>query len=247
MPEEINRILSDNVSTLLFTPTQAGYDNLIHEGFSSNLSDKPTFNCPNIYHCGDIMYDNTLFFYKYAINKIDSIEKYGMDFILCTIHRNTNTDDKDRLTNIFSALEEISKDNKIILPLHPRTRKMMPLMLGESFVKRLEKNNNIKIIEPVSFLDMIYLEAKSKLVITDSGGVQKEAYYLKKPSIILRPQTEWVEIVNTGNAIVADADKDKIISSTKLFLKNPPKTFPQIFGDGKAAEFICQKIIETIK
>lgn len=247
MPEEINRILSDHVSTLLFTPTQAGYNNLIHEGFSSTLSDKPTFNCPNIYHCGDIMYDNTLFFYKYAINKIDSIEKFGKDFILCTIHRNTNTDDKERLTNIFSALEDMSKDNKIILPLHPRTRKMMPLMLGEDFVKRLEKNTNIKIIEPVSFLDMIYLEAKSKLIVTDSGGVQKEAYYLKKPSIILRKQTEWIEIVNTGNAIVADTDKDKIISSAKAFLKETPNDFPQIFGDGKAAEFICDKIIKTIK
>jgi UDP-GlcNAc3NAcA epimerase len=193
------------------------------------------------------MYDNTLFFYKYAINKIDSIEKFGKDFILCTIHRNTNTDDKERLTNIFSALEDMSKDNKIILPLHPRTRKMMPLMLGEDFVKRLEKNTNIKIIEPVSFLDMIYLEAKSKLIVTDSGGVQKEAYYLKKPSIILRKQTEWIEIVNTGNAVVADTDKDKIISSAKAFLKETPKDFPQIFGDGKAAEFICDKIIKTIK
>lgn len=246
MPEEINRIMCDHASTLLFSPTKAGYNNLIREGFSTEIHEKPTMNKPNIYHSGDIMYDNTLHFSKLIKDRETSLSRFGKDFILCTIHRNTNTDDPTRLKPIFKAIEEISKTQKIILPLHPRTKKMMPLTLGESFAKEIENNSNIEIIEPVSFLDMIYLETNSKLILTDSGGVQKEAYYLEKPCVILRPQTEWVEIVECGNAAIADADYDKIVQAVNNYIKTPPKTYPNIFGDGNAAKFMCGVMLKCL-
>lgn len=246
MPEEVNRILCDHVSTLLFSPTQTGYDNLLNEGFSPDLQDKPNTNKPNVYHCGDIMYDNTIFFSSKAESVASNFELPEDGFVLCTIHRNSNTDDKDRLKSIFDALNEISKSKKIILPLHPRTKKMLPLMLGEEYANALSANPNIKIIEPVSFLEMIYLEKKSDLIVTDSGGVQKEAYFLHKPAVILRPQTEWKEIVDCGNAAICDADYSSIVNKAKEYLNNPPKDYPQIFGDGNAAEFICRTILERL-
>jgi len=246
MPEEINRIMCDHASTLLFSPTKAGYNNLIREGFSTEINEKPCMNKPNIYHSGDIMYDNTLHFSKLIKDRETSLSRFGKDFILCTIHRNTNTDDATRLLPIFKAIVEISKTQKIILPLHPRTKKMMPVTLGESFANEIENNSNIEIIEPVSFLDMIYLETNSKLILTDSGGVQKEAYYLEKPCVILRPQTEWVEIVECGNAAIADADYDAIVSTVKNYIKTPPKAYPNIFGDGQAAKFMCGVMLKCL-
>ena len=242
MPEEINRIMCDHSSTLLFSPTKAGYDNLIREGFSTKLHEKPNMNTPNIYHIGDIMFDNTLYFSKLIKEKENKLSIYGKDFVLCTIHRNSNTDDNERLTSIFKAIQEISKNEKIILPLHPRTKKMMPITLGEYFSDEIFNNPNIIIIDPVSFLDMIYLEMNSKLIVTDSGGVQKEAYFLNKPCVILRPQTEWVEIVESGNARIVDADIDRILSSVNDYLKNPPLNYPSYFGDGNASKYICEKI-----
>lgn len=123
---------------------------------------------------------------------------------------------------------------------------MMPITLGESFANEIENNSNIEIIDPVSFLDMIYLETNSKLILTDSGGVQKEAYYLEKPCVILRPQTEWIEIVECGNAAIADADYNKIITSVEGYINNPPTHYPKIFGDGYAGKFICQEIIKCL-
>lgn len=247
MPEEINRIMCDHASTLLFSPTKAGYNNLIREGFSTEIHQKPNMNKPNIYHSGDIMYDNTLYFSKLIKESNNSLSKYGKNYILCTIHRNTNTDDPSRLKPIFKAIQEISKTETIILPLHPRTRKMMPITLGEKLCNEVEQNTNIIIIEPVSFLDMIYLETNSKLILTDSGGVQKEAYYLEKPCVILRPQTEWVEIVENQNAAIADANYDLILEHINKYIQTPPKNYPKIFGDGKASTFICGEILKNLK
>ena len=240
MPEEINRILCDHCSTLLFSPTIHGYNNLLKEGFSSEITNKPTADKPNIYHCGDIMYDNTTYFSQ----KIENSECNYKNFILCTIHRNTNTDDKERLKNIFDAILELSKQKEIILPLHPRTKKMLPQMLSEEYVNKIYNTSSIKIIEPVSFLEMIKLESNADLVITDSGGVQKEAFFLKKPCVILRSTTEWKEIVEVGNAAICDANYSLIIEQTNKFLNNPPQSYPPIFGDGQAAKFICEQIIK---
>lgn len=245
MPEEINRIMCDNVSTLLFSPSLAGYNNLIREGFSQNISSQPDFNHPNIYHCGDIMLDNTLFFKQIAQQNESFQHKYGKDFILCTIHRNANTDNKNKLSSIFRSLLRIN--HKIILPLHPRTKKMMPIMLDKYLFSEVMQSENIEIIEPVSYLAMTYLENNCSLVITDSGGVQKEAYYMSKPCIILRPETEWVEIVQTGNAIIADTDEDKIVASANKFLNSKSlNPFIALFGNGRAAEFMCQTMLNCL-
>lgn len=251
MPEEINRIMADHVSTLLFSPTISGVNNLKNEGFDLRLSDNPTIDRPNVYHCGDIMYDNTIHFSSLIAgnsteNTSEYYNKYGKGFILCTIHRNANTDDAKRMNDIFSAILKISESERVILPLHPRTKKMLSSQLEENIYKAIMASKSIEIIEPVSFLDMIYLESASKLILTDSGGVQKEAYFLEKPCVILRPETEWVEIVENGSAKLVDANYDKIIQEVNFFLSNPPKNYPKIFGDAKASRFICEQMIKYL-
>jgi UDP-N-acetylglucosamine 2-epimerase len=244
MPEEINRVLCDHVSTLLFCPTQAAIDNLKCEGFPLTTHSNPNINQPNVYHCGDIMLDNTLYFSAMAkpVQALKGIDKY----ILCTIHRNANTDSKDRLTNIFAALLTLAKTNNIILPLHPRTRKMISSLLDLELQGKMNSNENLHIIEPMGYLEMVYLEKHCSLIITDSGGVQKEAYFLQHPCVIMRPETEWVEIVRENCAFIADADTKKIISGANNFLNHPPKDYPSIFGEGKAAEFIIQETVKTL-
>lgn len=249
MPEEINRIACDHMSTLLFSPTKQGLENLKQEGFK--IANKPPYhmNNPKVYHCGDIMYDNSLYFSELASGRplLKELElKPG--FILSTIHRNNNTDDPARLSAIFDALISIAEmgNVQVVLPLHPRTRKMMETHLAASVQERLSRSARIKVIPPVSFLDVIALEKNAGLIVTDSGGVQKEAFFFQKPCIILRPETEWVEIVENGSAILCDADKDRILDAYQHFSKMKDMTFPALFGDGKAAEFICNEILTQI-
>ena len=253
MPEEINRIVCDHCSTLLFTPTKAGLENLKREGFPidesgpSTGSGSATIDHPKVYHCGDIMYDNSLHFANIAVEKTDIIQRLELKdkpFILATIHRDSNTDHPERLSAIFRALIRLSEQCQVVLPLHPRTSKLLKTNLDESLQTQIFNNTKIKLIPPVSFLEMIALERHAQLVMTDSGGVQKEAYFFKKPCIILRPETEWVEIVETGNAILADADETRIMQAWQHFKDNPPTVFPEIFGDGHAAEFILEKMLE---
>ena len=246
MPEEINRILCDNVSTLLFCPTLCGYNNLLREGFSNKITPRPDINHPNIYHCGDIMYDNTLFFRKEAESRAEYRQKYGKDFILCTVHRNTNTDDTLRLANICKALLVLAENKKIILPLHPRTRKKMNEILDVKIKNTFFNAPNIIICDPVGYLEMVYLENNASIVITDSGGVQKEAYFLNKPCVVLRPYTEWIEIAESGCSVLADDNTDLIVDSVNNYSENGINDFPSLFGDGKAAEFICQTIFDCL-
>ena len=255
MPEEINRIVCDHCSTLLFTPTKAGLDNLKREGFpiddsgvSTGSTAAPTIDNPKVYHCGDIMYDNSLHFAHIAEEKTDIIQRLelaGKPFILATIHRDTNTDNPERLSAIFKSLIQLSEKCQVVLPLHPRTAKLIKTNLSEDLQKQIFNSSNIKLIPPVSFLEMIALERHAQLVMTDSGGVQKEAYFFKKPGIILRPETEWVEIVETGNAILSDADESRIMQAWQHFKDNPPTTFPEIFGDGHAAEFMLEQMLKA--
>ena len=246
MPEEINRIVCDHCSTLLFSPTKAGLENLKREGFPMDNEGPFTIDNPKVYHCGDIMYDNSLHFADIAEAKTEIIQRLelaGKPFILATIHRDSNTDHPERLSAIFKAIIRLSEECRIVLPLHPRTSKLLKTNLDEELQKQVFNNTNISLIPPVSFLEMIALERHARLVMTDSGGVQKEAYFFKKPCIILRPETEWVEIVQTGNAILADADESRIMHAWQHFKDNPPTVFPEIFGDGHAAEFMLEKII----
>lgn len=248
MPEEVNRILCDHVSTLLFSPTKSGYNNLLKEGFSKEKSNNASADFPNIYHCGDIMYDNSLYFSKLSDENSDIIEKLNVQnekFILATVHRNDNTDSKIKLKDLFSTFLEITEIHqlKIILPLHPRTSKMMDQLLDSKLLKKIHESNLLTIIDPASFLDMIALEKNAELIITDSGGVQKEAYFFKKPCIILRPQTEWVEIVETKSAVISDTNSKIILEATERFLSNPDLKFPEVFGDGNAASFIAKEML----
>ena len=248
MPEEINRIVCDHCSTLLFSPTKAGFENLKREGFPIDNEPPYTIDNPKVYHCGDIMYDNSLHFADIAEAKTDIIQRLeltGKPFILATIHRDSNTDQPERLNTIFNALIRLSNECQVVLPLHPRTAKLLKTNLDGEKQAQLFNNPSISLIPPVSFLEMIALERHARLVMTDSGGVQKEAYFFKKPGIILRPETEWVEIVETGNAILADADMHRILEAWEHFKSNPPTTFPEIFGDGHAAEFMLDKIISS--
>ena len=248
MPEEVNRILCDHVSTLLFSPTKSGFNNLLNEGFSKEYSNNASPDHPNIYHCGDVMYDNSLYFSKLSDENSDILEKLNLrneKFILATVHRNDNTDSKIKLTDLFSTFLEITEIHqlKIILPLHPRTSKMMEQLLDSKLLKKIQESNLLTIINPAGFLDMIALEKNAELIITDSGGVQKEAYFFKKPCIILRPQTEWVEIVETKSAVISDTNSKIILEATERFLSNPDLEFPEVFGNGNAASFIAQEML----
>lgn len=250
MPEEINRIMCDHASTLLFTPTLTGYNNLLHEGFNPGNVPDFTGDNPGVFHCGDIMYDNSLHFAALADSQSTILERSNLQkgrYLLATIHRDNNTDIPERLRLIFSALNKVSVEHNvsIALPLHPRTSGLLKQNLPAGLFEAITDNQLIKIMPPVSFLDMIKLEKHARIVITDSGGVQKEAYYFEKPCIIVRPETEWIEIVEAGAGTITDANELAIVSAATQYLNNPPVDFPEVFGDGKAAEFICSEILKA--
>ena len=251
MPEEINRIMCDHVSTLLFSPTKTGFNNLIQEGFLSQNNAPYSIDNPKIYHCGDVMFDNSLFFSKISDVKtsiINDLKLKNNGFILATIHRNNNTDEPIRLNALFKSLNDISINHQlqIVLPLHPRTSNLLDRNLSKDLVEAIRLNSNFKIISPVSFLEMLALEKNCCLVMTDSGGVQKEAFYFEKPCVILRPETEWIELLENGAALIADADENKIKFSFEQLIAKKDLSFPKLYGDGNAAVFICSEIISQI-
>lgn len=223
MPEEQNRILTDHLSKFLFAPTETAVNNLHKEGIIKG-----------VYNVGDVMFDAVLKFKDLSRKKIDFFNKLDLsenEFILSTIHRAENTNYIDRLENIIGALSQSNK--KIVLPLHPRTKKYISeygLKIGE----------NVKIIEPVGYLEMVLLESMSQKIVTDSGGVQKEAFFLGKPCITMRDETEWVETVQNGWNMLTGTDKAKIIDGILNF--TPNKEQEKIFGDGKAASRILEVI-----
>ncbi len=223
MPEEQNRILTDHVSSLLFVPTSSAIENLKNQG----ITDK-------VYQVGDVMYDAILHF-KDLAEKKSNFSKITGDYILTTIHRAENTDDIKRLKNIIEALNEC--DKKVILPIHPRTRKYIS-DYGLNF------SENVKVIEPVGYLDMICLEMHAEKIVTDSGGVQKEAFFMKKPCITMRDETEWIETVNNGWNKIVGTDKNRIIDAIVNFLPNQEQE--NIFGEGRAAMQILNIINREI-
>jgi UDP-GlcNAc3NAcA epimerase len=255
MPEEINRIVCDQLSSVLFTPTATGLQNLAHEGFADNgIKQRVRFangkgQC--VVLSGDVMYDNSLYFSEIAEQKSDIIERLGLSkrgFVLATIHRPANTDNPEKLQSIFKALLDISDREQIdvVLPLHPRTRKMLPTQLTPDLLERIERTARLQIIEPASFFEIIRLEKHARVVMTDSGGVQKEAFFFQTPCVILRPETEWVEIVEAGAGIVTDADYERIMDAyAELASKNV--YFPPLFGDGHASENILKEILEYLQ
>lgn len=244
MPEEINRIVCDQVSSICFAPTETAMRNLREEGFETSKATFANGRKRRIVKSGDVMYDNSMWFSKIADSKYDIKEKG--EFALATIHRDNNTDSRERLTTIFKAIEEISKKIKVVLPLHPRTLKMMEVNLTEEMRHRITENERIEITAPASFLEMTALEKNARIVLTDSGGVQKEAFFFERPCVILRPETEWVEITEHGAGIIADASYEKILEAYKELVGRKVE-FPPLFGNGKASEQILNEIIEYLK
>jgi len=225
MPEEINRILTDKISNILFCPTETAVNNLKKEGIHDN-------EITSVLNCGDVMYDAALF-YKNLARKPEF--EVPHKFVLATIHRAENTDDLERLNSIISALNEISESTEIILPMHPRTRDIL---------KKCKIKPHFRIIEPVGYLQMVYLLKRCNLVMTDSGGLQKEAFFFGKPCITLRNETEWVELVENNYNVLAGADKEKILDCFDLMGSKSLDFSKELYGDGKASNKILQKLKE---
>ena len=226
MPEEINRILTDRVSSILFCPTQSAVDNLLKEGYKNIPTSKVVQN-------GDVMQDGATFYARLA--KKPNMADVEEGYVLSTIHRAENTDDESRLENIIDALNAIAKSTNIILPLHPRTRNILK---EEKFFL----HSNIHIIEPVGYLEMIWLIQNASLIMTDSGGLQKEAFFFKKPCITLRDETEWVELVQHNFNVLVGADKKKIIDTFNDHTFNHDFNI-NLYGNAQASS----KIIQTLK
>lgn len=242
MPEEINRILTDHCSTLLFCPTQTAIENLKKESIvhTNGLCD---IDHPGVYMSGDVMYDNSLYFSEKTNDSL--VNKLKLNhYVLFTLHRASNTDDSNYLVGICFMLIKFAEnyEKEIVFPIHPRTKKALKTNMTSNEWRIFSEHKFIKMIEPVSFLDMISLEKNCDMVITDSGGVQKEAYFFEKPCLILRSETEWVEIVEQGVALLVDANYSDLSAKYDL-LKSKKLEYPSLFGDGNAAEFICNKII----
>ncbi len=251
MPEEINRIVCDQLSSILFAPTQTAVDNLTREGFFNSAARFANGRSRLVLNSGDVMLDNSLYFAEMAERQCTVLRDNDLTpgrYILSTIHRDINTDDPQRLTAIFDALLDIAENNAItvVMPLHPRTAKLLEPNLRPSTHDRLRRSLLLKMIPPASFLEIIALEKNARMVITDSGGVQKEAFFFERPCVILRPETEWVEIVEHRVGIIADADHDRIVSAY-CTLSDTPVKFPNLFGNGRAAECILTKICEYLR
>ncbi len=241
MPEEINRITCDHVSTILFAPTQTAMQNLANEGF--NLQHKAPYSIDNplVVMSGDIMFDNAIYFSNKAVNPKVLLD-CKKDFLLVTIHRESNTDDLNNLKQIMHILLGLIEEHNvsIIFPVHPRTIKKLSNELPE-LKTTIDKQPDFYLIEPVSYLEMLALLKQCKLVLTDSGGLQKEAYFMQKPCVILRTETEWTEIVEQGAGKVTDIDPIKVRTAVQYFLLHADKiAYLPVFGNGSAAKYICE-------
>jgi len=224
MPEEQNRRLTDHLSTWLFCPTQTAIDNLKNEGITDAGVSPPSFDKKRVKLTGDIMYDASLYYRQKS-----NIKLKEKDFILLTIHRAENTDDKNRLSSIIKAINEL-KDFKFIFPIHPRTRKII-----EQY--NLNFDAHVKIIDPVGYLEMTAYETSCSAVLTDSGGVQKEAFFFRKPCVTMRDSTEWVELVESGWNTLTGTDAGKIVNAIRNL--HIPNEYPSLYGDGDCAQKIC--------
>ena len=242
MPEEVNRIVCDQLSTICFAPTQTAVDNLRHEGFMDSPARFADGSQRLVCNCGDVMYDNSIYFASMAKERCSVLQDLGLEtggYVLATVHRDNNTDNSNRLHAIMQALADVGRQDNIpiVLPLHPRTKKIL-----DNSQFPILNSQFLHIVPPASFLEINLLEQNAKIVMTDSGGVQKEAFFFERPCVILRPETEWVEIVEHGAGIIADADYDRIVSAYRQLADHPVR-FPHLFGDGHAAEKILQTIL----
>ena len=249
MPEEVNRILTDRVSSILFCPTELAVQNLMNEGLKMSSEIHRRNHVPLVFNVGDVMYDVALYhgacvtgqggiLGKLAASQGISIGKY----CLATIHRAENTDNPQRLKSIFEALLEFSKDVPVIIPLHPRTRKFIESY--ESLYTMLD-SRSLVFIDPVGYLDMVQLEKCAALIATDSGGVQKEAFFYQVPCVTLRAETEWVELIDAGwNRLAPPVDSDSILKALQNGIGSTGLDISP-YGLGNAAEQIVDKLLES--
>jgi len=232
MPEEHNRVLTDHCSDLLFCPTQTAVENLGKEGITDGVN-----------LVGDIMYDAVLQFSEVAHRRSKIIKDLGLkskNYLVATIHRPYNTDVPQNLKNILTAFLEI--EEPIVFSVHPRTRQKITEF---GLDNPQSKIRNLQFIDPVGYLDMLMLEQNARLILTDSGGMQKEAYFFGVPCITLRPETEWIETVHTGWNVVVGSDRSVIVEKTRT-MRSPAQSERQMFGDGHASKLIVQTLENTV-
>ena len=230
MPEEINRILTDRISDILFCPTDMAVNNLKLEGFEDMQA--------QIIKNGDVMQDAAIYYAAKAVEKSDILSKINLPkFVLATIHRQENTDSPENLRNIISGLNEINKQVPVVVPIHPRTRN---ILAQQNIVPEFT------MINPVGYFDMIMLLKSCELVITDSGGVQKEAFFFGKHCITLREQTEWVELVENGFNILVGSDSVKLADAFEFFKTKKSDFTLDLYGKGQAADFAAREILNFI-
>lgn len=231
MPEEINRVLTDRISNILFCPTETAVKNLAKEGI-----------CDGVYKVGDVMYDAFLTYKKIAAQKSKILQDLVLRpycFYLATVHRQENTDNPERLLSIFSAFEELAREDcPFVIPLHPRTRGAL-----KSQGINLKKNSYVRLILPLNYLDIMALELQAAMIFTDSGGMQKEAFFARVPCITLRDETEWVETVEAGWNFLAGADKKSILLAFANANKPRQPAPSDQFGGGEASRLILEAII----
>ncbi|GAA0489788.1 UDP-N-acetylglucosamine 2-epimerase (non-hydrolyzing) [Salinibacillus aidingensis] len=222
MPEEINRKVTDHLSDWLFCPTSSAAENLKKEGITKG-----------VHITGDIMYDSVLYFKDVALQQSSILQNLALspkDYYLATVHRAENTDQPERLAAILEAFQQLEKT--VVIPLHPRTKNKI-----EQFqLSNLLASSTIKIVEPLDYFDMLTITSEASMILTDSGGLQKEAYMLQVPCLTLRDETEWVETLQSGGNRLVGANKEKILKSIQTL--HFPSDFPQIFGTGKTAQEI---------
>jgi UDP-GlcNAc3NAcA epimerase len=227
MPEEINRILTDRISNWLFCPTETAVRNLKNEGFEH-------FDL-KINLCGDVMQDAANFYAQKGGKDILGENRLSTgNFVLSTIHRAENTDDPIRLGAILNALNQINEEVSVVLPLHPRTKKI---------ISNLGLKTNFRIIDPVGYLEMIALTSNCRLVITDSGGLQKEAYFFNKYCLTARDQTEWTELIEAGANKLVGADEHKILEGWEDFKNKQLVSDGMLYGGGQACENIAKALL----
>ncbi|MEO8068011.1 MAG: UDP-N-acetylglucosamine 2-epimerase (non-hydrolyzing) [Flavobacteriales bacterium] len=251
MPEEVNRITCDHCSTWLFCPTDTAVKNLKREGFLLERKGKPNANAPAVHMNGDVMFDNSMHFASLAAERSTVLRDIGLlpgSYALVTVHRDHNTDASGPLNGIFEALLAITDahDLHIVLPVHPRLLKCLDTIMDPALRKAIETSPRMHLVPPAGFLDMIELERNARLVLTDSGGVQKEAFFFGKACVILRPETEWVELVENGQAVLAGADRNAITVATGHFLSRGVPACPPLFGDGRAAARVCEVLVKDL-
>jgi UDP-GlcNAc3NAcA epimerase len=230
MPEEVNRILSDRISSLLFCPTITAVENLAREGLIAG-----------VFNVGDVMFDAAVHYKRLAIETSRVHERLGISsgqsFVLATCHRAENTDDAERLHGILSALSAIASRQTLVLPMHPRTRKAIDRFGLESLL------SEVCITEPLPFLDMVALEQTAAVVLTDSGGVQKEAFFYGIPCVTMRDETEWTETLHNGWNTLAGADTDRILAAYAEATRYRPERGAH-YGNGRAAQGVLQALLE---